>query len=67
MARDLTCLSCRHSLELNGVLWCDHIGRPALAKCWAFEYEPGTDEAERPAPEPKPTRKRSSNHVPTVL
>ena len=46
----LTCYSCRHSIGSDYGLWCEKQELPAHIVCLAFEYEPGTDEAEREKP-----------------
>ncbi len=40
----MTCRSCHHSTDRDGVLWCLLKSLQANRKCPSFTYEPGSDE-----------------------
>lgn len=45
----MTCASCYYSAHKHGEsrLWCLKYQGPALRRCPAFDYAPGTDEGEK--------------------
>ncbi len=43
----MTCRSCHFSAQrADGTLWCWGLAKPAIRKCAAYQYEPGTDASE---------------------